>query len=124
MTGTVIDKTTNEPIFNVQVYSSDAKGKISNPPVGTITDFDGKYSLYPATSHITFKHIGYNTQTITLPVGTNTVNASLTPANYQLPVVEITYDNRNWWQKNQHILGLGLGISVLTTFLYYLKANK
>lgn len=58
ITGTVVDAT-GEALIGVNVQ---VKG---NPTAGTITDFDGNYSLsVPANGEIVFSYIGYRSETL------------------------------------------------------------
>jgi len=98
MTGKIIDKTTKEPVYNVQVFSSDQAGNITNPPVGTTSDFDGNYSIQPATTWLTFKHVGYQPVTVPRSFGSDTMDVQLDPG-HELPEVEIIYDMRPWYIK-------------------------
>jgi TonB-linked SusC/RagA family outer membrane protein len=59
VSGTVTDEATGEPLLGVNVV---LKGK----PVGTITDFDGKYSLDvpPKDAVLIFSYIGFTSQEV------------------------------------------------------------
>jgi iron complex outermembrane receptor protein len=59
LSGTIIDKQTNEPLMSVTV-------NVNNGQTGTSTDLDGKYSLSVPEGRYTvsFSYIGYTTQTI------------------------------------------------------------
>ena len=58
VTGTVVDET-GEPIIGASVVVDGQKG------VGTITDFDGNYSLsVPKGAKVTISYIGYISQTV------------------------------------------------------------
>ncbi len=81
VTGTVIDET-GEPLIGVSVL-------VQGTTNGTITDFDGNYSLnVPANATLTVSYIGYQTQNI--KVGNQSViNISLKPDNQLLDEVVV-----------------------------------
>jgi hypothetical protein len=118
MTGTITDKSTGEPIYNVGVFASNAQGVIGDPPTGTTTNFDGIYAFTPNTGFITFKHVGYQTRTIPVPFGGNTINVTM-QAGHELPTVEITYDNRPWYKKYQLHMGIGAAALAIGVAGYY-----
>lgn len=58
ITGTVVDEN-DTPIFGVTVIS------VEDPTIGTVTDFDGNYSLMvPDNSSVQFSYIGFQNQVI------------------------------------------------------------
>lgn len=123
MTGTITDQATGEPIYNVQVFASDAQGKIGNPPVGTTSNFDGIYAFNANTGFITFKHVSYGTVTKPVPFGGNTLNVTM-QAGHELPPVEIVYDNRPWYKKYQKEIGIGVAALAAITAAGYFVTKK
>ena len=70
VTGTVVDAT-GEALIGVNVQ---VKG---NPTAGTITDFEGNYSLsVPGNGEIVFSYIGYRSETLK-PDGKNVLNVTM-----------------------------------------------
>ena len=83
ITGTVLDEN-NEPLIGASVLAV-------GTTIGTITDFDGKFTLeVPKGSNIQFSYIGYNTQI--LSSDQKTINIKLVPDTQMLSdVVVIGY---------------------------------
>lgn len=81
--GTVISATDNIPLMGVNVI-------VKGTTVGTVTDFDGKYSIQAsATDELQFSSIGFQTQEI--EVGNQTIlDVSLTEDFTQLSEVTVT----------------------------------
>ena len=60
ITGVVTDLNTREPLVGVTVYMCD------DPSVGTVTDFDGNYSItldLKKPEKLCFSYVGYDTNT-------------------------------------------------------------
>jgi len=98
ITGKVTNNKTGEPIWNAEVFLSDDKGNITNPPVGSVTDFDGNYSIhanqYRQSINLTVKHVSYKSFTKGFGLSQDNGEAfeldySLSPNSYLLPEVEI-----------------------------------
>ena len=73
ITGTVVDANDGTPIFGVAVM-------LKGTNTGTLTNFDGKYSIKIPSSgkHIlTFSYLGYQTQEISVEPNKNIVNINL-----------------------------------------------
>ena len=72
ITGTVTDEQ-NEPLVGVSVV-------IPNSATGTVTDLSGKYVLMIPSEkkELQFSYIGYETQTLPIPVG-NVLNIQMKP---------------------------------------------
>ena len=72
--GKVIDSTTKEPLFGVNVFISDQNGKVINPPKGVATNPDGNYSLdVGSMQYVSASYIGYKTITkLNTPFTSNT----------------------------------------------------
>ncbi len=83
ITGTVIDEE-DEPLIGVNVV---AKGS----PVGTITDFDGNYSIVvpDGTTQLGFSYIGYIVQSIDIGAS-NVINVTLIEDAQKLGEVVVT----------------------------------
>ncbi len=62
LTGKITDKQ-GQPIWNAHVLFLDQNGNDHSPPIGTITDLDGNFSLsdIPRTATIQIQHIGFKT---------------------------------------------------------------
>ncbi len=108
MTGKITNQKNREPLYNVNVFSSDATGKIVDPPVGTTSNFEGLYSLqFPATNFVTFSSVGFKPKTIFLyrsNGGTDQVMDIQLEPGIELPEVEIVYDNRPFLVKHKNKL--------------------
>lgn len=64
LTGKIIDSN-NDAIIGANVFVSDSAGKLANPPKGTSTDVDGKYSLdVKAGDYVTATYVGMERQTV------------------------------------------------------------
>lgn len=123
MQGKITDKKTKEPVYNAQIFASDQFGTISDPPVGTTSNFDGAYSFDPPTAYATFKHLSYQPVTFAVPKN-GILNVQLDADTYELPVVEITYDIRPWYRKYQtQTLALIIAAAALTAGYYAFKKN-
>ncbi len=83
VTGTVVDAT-GEALIGVNVQ---VKG---NPTAGTITDFEGNYSLsVPGNGEIVFSYIGYRSETLK-PDGKNVLNVTMQEDTQQIGEVVVT----------------------------------
>lgn len=83
VTGTVVDAT-GEALIGVNVQ---VKG---NPTAGTITDFEGNYSLsVPGNGEIVFSYIGYRSETLK-PDGKNVLNVIMQEDTQQIGEVVVT----------------------------------
>ena len=71
MTGQVIDEN-KEPMIGVSIL-------IVGTSTGTVTDFDGNYTLnVPKDSkELQFSYVGYETKVITIPVNSNVLNVQM-----------------------------------------------
>ena len=76
MTGQVIDEN-KEPMIGVSIL-------IVGTSTGTVTDFDGNYTLnVPKDSkELQFSYVGYETKVITIPVNSNVLNVQMKPCLY------------------------------------------
>ncbi|MBK7408152.1 MAG: TonB-dependent receptor [Saprospirales bacterium] len=84
--GTIIDEANDEPLYSVTIRVGS---------VGTITDFEGQYSLslQPGTYDLEFTYVGYATQTIEVVVEagkTQTLDVKLTEAATMLKTATVT----------------------------------
>ena len=83
VTGTVVDAT-GEALIGVNVQ---VKG---NPTAGTITDFEGNYSLsVPGNGEIVFSYIGYRSETLK-PDGKDVLNVTMQEDTQQIGEVVVT----------------------------------
>ena len=85
ITGTVTDADTGEPLIGVNIL-------ISGTASGTVTDFDGSYSLEltDGAKSLVFSYTGYETQEYVLD-GSGVINISLTSGELLEEVVVIGY---------------------------------
>ncbi|WP_158861117.1 SusC/RagA family TonB-linked outer membrane protein [Lunatibacter salilacus] len=82
ITGKVVDEN-NAPIFGVTVFS------VEDSKFGTITDFDGNYSLIvPANSTLRFSYIGFQSQDIQV-MNQSIINVTLESLTSQLDEVVV-----------------------------------
>lgn len=83
ITGQVTDET-KETLIGASVM-------VKGTTIGTVTDFDGNYSLeIPAgTNELVFSYVGYNPKTITIPQNTNVLNVQLSSDTQMLSDVVI-----------------------------------
>lgn len=124
MNGKVIDAQTNAPIYNVQVFYSDAAGNIVDPPTGTTTNFDGEYMLAGDVSqHVAFRHVNYQPVVKKLTGPVETLNATM-QAGHEIPGVEIVYDTRPWYIKYSKQLAVGTGLAMLAILAVPSKNQK
>ena len=87
ITGVVTDLNTREPLVGVTVYLSD------NPSVGTVTDFDGNYSItldLKKPEKLSFSYVGYDTNTYVVSTVTPKLNVGMLPHNELLDDVVVT----------------------------------
>lgn len=83
VTGTVVDAT-GEALIGVNVQ---VKG---NPTAGTITDFDGNYTLsVPANGEVVFSYIGYRSETLK-PDGKSVLNVTMKEDTQTIGEVVVT----------------------------------
>lgn len=89
VSGTVTDSATGEGLFNTTVQ---VQGMES---VGTITDFDGKYSLEVPDGFNTliFNYLGYEPQTVTI-AGSGSTDVKLVESSISLGKVTVTAGRR------------------------------
>jgi len=83
--GVITDAFTREPLIGVSILNIDNN-------TGTITDFDGRYSLDITTepAHLKFSYVGYQTETRTLKTIPETYNLVLQADNEVLEEVVVT----------------------------------
>lgn len=100
ITGTVSDAATGEALIGVSIVEEGTTN-------GTITDFDGKYSLEVTSGKVQFSYIGYKTETLTI-VKSGVYDVKLASDNEQLDeVVVIGYGT----QKKSDLTGSLASIS-------------
>ncbi len=91
--GTVIDGTTKEPMFGVNVAVVDKDGKMPHPPIGDATNPDGKYVIAQGvkpTDYLKASSLGY--ASVTKKVGDNGQNFTLIPTSLELEEFTIVAD--------------------------------
>src|SRR5258705_4245822 len=96
ITGKVINQSTGEPLFGVNILANKQRGGVTTKP-------DGTYSITvePASSSLIFSYVGFAAQTIVIGQGT-VVDVSLVPAVVSSDeVVVIGYGT----QKKSHLTG-------------------
>lgn len=79
--GKVIDAKTKEPLFGANVFISDSKGVIGDPPVGSPADPDGEYFFEGGKvgDFISASYVGYKTKT-------KKITSETAPINWELEV--------------------------------------
>lgn len=90
ITGIVMDgDLDNSPLPGATVSQSGADGKVSQ---GTVTDYDGKFTLKLSadTKQISVRYIGYDTKTIHLVAGKDHYEVTLLPDSKQISEVVVT----------------------------------
>ncbi|MBR1380380.1 MAG: carboxypeptidase-like regulatory domain-containing protein, partial [Alphaproteobacteria bacterium] len=95
ITGVVTDD--KEPLFSANVIAfknSDLLTNSSGGPIGTTTDFDGKFKLEIPTdaTRLRVSFVGYNDQYIDIADGTNTYTVKMLGSSYNLAEIEIVAD--------------------------------
>lgn len=86
ITGVVTEKGNGSPIPGVNV-------NVEGTSVGDVTDFDGKYTIEIDDAKgktITFSYLGYQTKTVKITDGNNTINVSLAEDLLNLDEVIVT----------------------------------
>ena len=87
ITGVVTDLNTREPLVGVTVYMCD------DPSIGTVTDFDGNYSItldLKKPEKLCFSYVGYDTNTYVVSTVTPKLNVGMLPHNELLDDVVVT----------------------------------
>ena len=90
ITGIVMDgDLDNSPLPGATVSQSGADSKVSQ---GTVTDYDGKFTLKVSadTKQISVRYIGYDTKTIHLVAGKDHYEVTLLPDSKQISEVVVT----------------------------------
>ncbi len=88
ITGTVLDKGTNEPLIGVSVY-------FDGSTLGTITDENGNFKLIPPGNLLVpliLSHLGYQSRKLNAPFGPNHMTIYLTEEIQEIPEVVLTSD--------------------------------
>lgn len=95
ITGTVLDKSTNEVLVGVSVY-------FDGSSIGTITDENGNFELNPPgnlLAPLIFSHLGYQSRKLNAPFGPNPITVYLTEEILKIPEVVVTSDSFSRRQK-------------------------
>ena len=83
VTGVVVDKATNEPVIGASVA-------VKGTTTGTITDYDGRFSLEAATGqYLAVSYLGYETYELRITANNNTYRVSLAESTAQLDEVVV-----------------------------------
>jgi len=85
--GKVIDSKTKEPLFGANIFISDSKGVMGDPPVGSPTDPDGEYFFEGGKvgDYISASYVGYKTKTKKITSETAPINWELEPTAASIP---------------------------------------
>ena len=87
VTGVVTDFQTREPLIGVTVYDA------NDPSHGTVTDFDGNYTISVDTrkpTMLTFSYVGYDSESRSVNATTKVINVPLLTHNEILDDVVVT----------------------------------
>ena len=87
VTGVVTDFQTREPLIGVTVYDA------NDPSHGTVTDFDGNYTISVDTrkpTMLTFSYVGYDSENRSVNSTTKVINVPLLTHNEILDDVVVT----------------------------------
>ena len=87
VTGVVTDFQTREPLIGVTVYDA------NDPSHGTVTDFDGNYTISVDTrkpTMLTFSYVGYDSENRSVNATTKVINVPLLTHNEILDDVVVT----------------------------------
>lgn len=121
ITGKITDSN-GDAIIGANVFVSDIEGKLVNPPKGTSTDANGKYSLdVKSGDYVTATYVGNERQIV--KVNGSTLDFKLTESKEAaLPEVLIEAD-RVYKTKKSYLswILIGLGILSLGTGIYIYK---
>ena len=130
ITGKVIDMT-GKPLYNATVVFTDKNGKAYSPLMGTVTDFNGRYSFDTLGGYyLRVSSIGYKTmlQPVLLKnfqaggAYIQVINFALPKTAYQLPEVVIHGGvKKSWWDRNRHYAWLTFGLVAIG---YAVKKNS
>jgi len=119
LTGKITDSN-NDAIIGANVFVSDSTGKLVNPPKGTSTDVDGKYSLdVKVGDYVTATFVGNERQTV--KVNGSTLDFKLTESK-EAALPEVIIEAKRIYKKNY--LGwilIGLGIISLGTGIFLIS---
>lgn len=119
LTGKITDSN-GDVIIGANVFVSDSSGKLVNPPKGTSTDADGKYSLdVKVGDYVTATYVGTERQTV--KVNGSNLDFKLTESK-DAALPEVIIEAKRIYKKSY--LGwilIGLGIISLGTGIYLFK---
>lgn len=122
LTGKITDSN-NDAIIGANVFVSDSSGKLVNPPKGTSTDVDGKYSLdVKVGDYVTATYVGTERQTV--KVGSDKLNFKLTESK-DAALPEILIEAERIYKKNYLgwiLLGIGT-ITLITGVILIIKSK-
>lgn len=108
LTGKITDSN-NDAIIGANVFVSDSTGKLVNPPKGTSTDADGKYSLDVNNGdYVTATFVGNERQTV--KVNGSTLDFNLKESK-DAALPEVIIEAKRVYKKsylNWILIGLGL----------------
>lgn len=122
LTGKITDSN-NDAIIGANVFVSDSEGKLVNPPKGTSTDADGKYSLDVNNGdYVTATYVGTERQTVkVVPMLASNLDFRLTESkDASLP--EVVIEAKRVYKKSYlNWILIGLGLISLGTGIYLYK---
>jgi Ca-activated chloride channel family protein len=122
LTGKITDSN-NDAIIGANVFVSDSLGKLVNPPKGTSTDADGKYSLdVKLGDYVTATYVGTERQTI--KANGSTLDFKLTESK-DAALPEVIIEAERVYKKNYlgYIL-VGIGTITLITGVILIIKGK
>ena len=107
----VYDSNTGEALIGVSVLEVGTTN-------GTITDFDGKYTLKVSSNKVSFSYVGFKTEIVNV-TNSGTYNVNLVSDNELDEVVVIGYGT----QRKSDLTGALASISILRTMQYLMHPN-
>lgn len=122
LTGKITDSN-NDAIIGANVFVSDSLGKLVNPPKGTSTDADGKYSLdVKSGDYVTATYVGTERQTI--KANGSTLDFKLTESK-DAALPEVIIEAERVYKKNYLgciLVGIGT-ITLITGVILIIKGK-
>jgi len=122
LTGKITDSN-GDVIIGANVFVSDSAGKLVNPPKGTSTDANGKYSLdVKLGDYVTATYVGTERQTVkVVPMLGSNLDFRLTESK-DAALPEIIIEAKRVYKKSYlNWVLIGLGLVSLGTGIYLIK---